>query len=522
MSDKTNPVEELVGKSLTDYIEIVDNLDESSRKDFVEGVKLAANWKTTGQTDVVDRGTEAAELARLLTTLPPDIRKTSITAADIRDYENQIATERLLLENEVRGIVKKLKDNPSEWKISFKDKTYEIGLDDVNPIINDALEEAESDLRFFAASLEGKKPAAFLGHLKSERREKIGRHLVRTVYIDRVDVSHNLGKTFVAFNDRKSTIMVVKDHLRSVIKDRQKIPRYSTHYRKDVHERVYAEFFGEQGGLNEENLAVFVNLVLVHEKGHFKAQSEFGDECRLLLAKLMEADDPGLKNLDELYVDLSVVEHIVRMPENTREERRDKINAFRAWSVFRGKGTQFPFEECISNILLSAARVEGERVVVDWQVLRKNLFSLKAELRKIFDEINHHIRLNAVADVLQKEEHGDRDYVRQVYSNLKWRKIQEEKGKNPDLSEDKVTSAVTVLTVDNVVNRTDVLGRKILVSFQSDMIKYQRQIDDWMRRRLKLDDQTVPFKIPKVRVLTPDDVSPADLERLRNLHQKSP
>lgn len=413
------------------------------------------------------------------------------------------------LEKQVEASFRKLIAKPGSEEFVFNRTTYQIGVGDINAVVNDALEASGSKMRIFVASANAyqSRVVGVVGILKSEEKNVFDGKMVRFISLDKPMFNIGIDSSNLAIDDQNSTVVTMEDDLREHLKSRQDSPRYSQHYQLSVHKRIYEEFLSRMGGVNEVNLDTLALLVLNHERGRLEAREKYGVEYNYLAHDLQSHGDSTITVLDQIYSDLTTLQFIVN---RSRSDAESALRAFIIWSVIRnpqisGQPTTVA-QEVISNLLLSAARVENGRVVVDWKKLESNLNSIRSVMDDIFAEITHHIRVDLLKETGRKAR--DLEDENTQYSQLRKEVASEFRKEDKKLSEKLSERLAAGRFVQFILDKKDLFGKPLRQTFLGDMGVYKRKIDDWMREKLGLNDATVPFKAPKVTVVKPSDIPP--------------
>lgn len=508
-----NPVSSLEGWDYSYFEMLATTLPDADKGRFLESVNYALDADMNGAFDLVDKGAEAARVA-LLIHLNPEINFNSITLLDIGSYKDNIFAKELeaynkkirpQIESQVESIFNQIERNPKDTEVVFNGVKYLIGADDLSSAVNNELERYGSKKRAIFAVDDERRPNIVYGEINFEKKIKIAGRDVRLMYMKNAKEIRKDG-SYLALNDGVSSIVVIESRIKSVLESRFEKTNFRSHYKYSTNKAVFKHFQEQLGGVSKENLKLLGEVVLNHERGHFEMRAEHGNEYRFLEMALLKINDPTLKILDEIYAELTGLRHIIYL--RTKGEKVAE-KALMGWIVLRGERIRNSaldlFEESIYNVLISSVDVkEDQRVVVDWSKMQYLFVSLNQELKSIFEEI----KFNICIDVPGIGGSPDTPKKIALQNCAKVKKIAMDhlEKENPGKPKIMYRLETALGMVSAAVERKDPIGRPMIDSFRGDMLKYQRRIDDWMRKNVGLRDRSVPFKAPIVKEISVEDL----------------
>ena len=393
MPDRTHLIAGLEGTTVFNYGSLADELpDREQQKTFLTDVGLIANTNPNGVTNRIDPGDEAIALAHLLIQDFPQLNHQSITATDVADYLVQMVTRGpLLVELAARTLAREIQRDPTQRQISFQEKTYEIGQDDINAIINGALEKAGSSMRFFLWGKKGRPAILLFGKMSKEEEVTAGKQKVHIVFMGTPEIQANL-PSFLGLNDEVGLVVILEGTIQTALDTMIAKRPYALNYQRGLHEAIYREFLGAARTNREKTLGVIGRLVKYHEVAHILLQQAFGHEHKFVAELLFGQGDPTLAVLEELYPDIFAVEGIV---QTAKQDPQAALEAYHIWSIVRtptGKREVWGVsDQSISNLLLSAGRIERGNVVVNWPTLEARVAAFKGLFCRESSQTSTHI-----------------------------------------------------------------------------------------------------------------------------------
>lgn len=362
--------------------------------DFLSAAHLIANENGNG---IIDRGEEAARIGELLTGPFSSWNITSITAKDIEDYRRELCDERTALEADAWNIVLALQRDPTTKLATFGGESYHVSKDDMNTMLNERLEAVGSRFRILLMDAgERSQMMAFVFIPTSEEKTHMGRRVVRRLHLEEPLVSANTHPSFRGATDMRSMMLILDGRVRRQFADRVETPNLSTFYKPEAHLAVQNEVRSRPHGQKSLLEQRATELTDTHETSHLGWIETHGEELYVLNIILQKNGETRLNALLELDADLDVIE--------TLAAKKDR-DAFLVMSLLRGpsRSDEHPdggplYAEISSDLLLSAVRVDGNRMTIDWDRLKNNTKKLRALLRQAFSDIQFALRAYATGN----------------------------------------------------------------------------------------------------------------------------
>lgn len=383
-----------------------------------------------------------------------------------------------------------------QWlTVQFFGTEYTIGGADINSVINDELIKAGSDKRVFILKDERDRPFAFMGIPGHETTVLTHLGDARFVYLDRV--LRGLGaEPKLAITDTLLHVFVVKDHVRLLAAGHTQSPSWDNAYKLAEQQKLFGRWLAMGEVRNEANLELVAELALAQQMGFHAMLGRYGFEVVILALQMMsDLRRDELYGLINIYADLFAIEQLLAW-RATDSQKADR--GFVAWKVMRmapkeGTNSVSTLSSVISRLLLGASEIRAGDLHIDWDKLKENHTSFKQLMHAVVCQVIYHLYLDA--------------YGRMPPAAAKARVVAEKQrsfaiarehsGGLGDIGAHRILDGAVVI-------RALERAPSLLQSFASEMLVYQKWIDDWMRQHLGLTAAQLPFGIANYTALRPD------------------
>lgn len=375
--------EKFKGMSAAEFLDIADGLVVSGgikaeqKDNLIDDFFLAANRDADGVVDAIDDGAELVVLADIFSRFYPNSSKilnNSISARQNGHKPLDMKKAAKAVEKEIKQLTDRIRNNGLLEEIEFQGKRYNPIYDDMTAVFNSALKMARSEYRLICAGDPGRKIEYVLiyGRLaKPVETVAVAAKKIEIITLEEAEIKINAPGFTPAASTTQSTIVLVRKDLQEGIDWRAKKrigARFE--YRQQLHLRLFDEFPTDSKTV-EEYAKQAERFTAAHEVGHYRIGTlpGFGYIYNQLSIEL-SLIAPAINNLDELGADLAALQELVKI---SRENPVAATMAFHAFNILRGrqsKGSPLSaHQECTSDILLSVAEFDGNRLRVDWNRL---------------------------------------------------------------------------------------------------------------------------------------------------------